>query len=49
MLATVPVADAFVAIWKDVKVPDGRDRIVRHGPTPGKSFGEKLLLGFNRR
>ena len=24
-------ADAFVNLWKDVKLPDGRDRIVRHG------------------
>jgi len=25
-------ADAFVAQWKDFKLPDGRDRAVRHGP-----------------
>ena len=33
MLAQVLVAeaDAFVAMWKDLKLPDGRDRIVRHG------------------
>src|ERR1700750_3144386 len=33
MLAQVLIAeaDAFVAMWKDVKLPDGRDRIVRHG------------------
>ena len=33
MLATVLIAeaDAFVALWKDVKLPDGRDRVVRHG------------------
>ena len=24
-------ADAFVAQWKDLKLPDGRDRVVRHG------------------
>ncbi len=36
MLATVIVAeaDAFVALWKDVKLPDGRDRVVRHGHGP---------------
>ena len=30
MLAQVLVAeaDAFVAMWKDLKLPDGRDRIV---------------------
>ena len=27
-------ADAFVALWKDVKLPDGRDRVVRHGHGP---------------
>ncbi len=27
-------ADAFVAMWKDVKLPDGRDRVVRHGHGP---------------
>jgi transposase-like protein len=36
MLATVIVAeaDAFVALWKDVKLPDGRDRVVHHGHGP---------------
>ena len=31
MLAQVLIAeaDAFVALWKDLKLPDGRDRIVR--------------------
>jgi hypothetical protein len=30
MLAQVLIAeaDAFVALWKDVKLPDGRDRVV---------------------
>ena len=23
-------ADSFVAMWKDLKLPDGRDRVVRH-------------------
>ncbi len=27
-------ADAFVALWKDLKLPDGRDRVVRHGHGP---------------
>jgi transposase-like protein len=36
MLAQVLIAeaDAFVAQWKDVKLPDGRDRVVRHGHGP---------------
>jgi hypothetical protein len=24
-------ADSFVAMWKDLKSPDGRGRVVRHG------------------
>jgi putative transposase len=24
-------ADCFVAMWKDLKLPDGRDRVVHHG------------------
>jgi putative transposase len=27
-------ADAFIALWKDSKLPDGRDRVVRHGHGP---------------
>lgn len=40
MLATVLVAeaDAFVALWKDVKLPDGRDRVVRHGHGPQRAI-----------
>jgi len=40
MLAQVLVAeaDAFVAMWKDVKLPDGRDRIVRHGHGPHRAI-----------
>ena len=40
MLAQVLVAeaDAFVAIWKNVKLPDGRDRIVRHGHGPERAI-----------
>jgi putative transposase len=36
MLAQVLIAeaDSFVAVWKDLKLPDGRDRIVRHGHGP---------------
>ena len=36
MLAQVLIAeaDAFVAMWKSEKLPDGRDRIVRHGHGP---------------
>jgi transposase-like protein len=40
MLAQVLVAeaDAFVAIWKNVKLPDWRDRIVRHGHGPERAI-----------
>src|SRR2546429_8035099 len=40
MLAQVLIAeaDAFVALWKDVKLPDGRDRIVRHGHGPHRTI-----------
>jgi transposase-like protein len=40
MLAQVLIAeaDAFVALWKDVKLPDGRDRIVRHGHGPHRAI-----------
>ena len=31
-------ADAFVAMWKDEKLPDGRDRIVRHGHGPYRAI-----------
>jgi hypothetical protein len=33
MLAQVLIAeaDSFVAVWKDLKLSDGRDRVVRHG------------------
>ena len=29
--ALIAEADAFVAQWKDLKLPDGRDRVVCHG------------------
>jgi putative transposase len=40
MLAQVLIAeaDAFVAMWKDVKLPDGRDRVVRHGHGPRRTI-----------
>src|SRR3989337_2153210 len=40
MLAQVLIAeaDAFVAVWKDVKLPDGRDRVVRHGHGPERAI-----------
>jgi putative transposase len=31
-------ADAFVAMWKELKLPDGRDRVVRHGHGPRRSI-----------
>jgi putative transposase len=40
MLAQVLIAeaDAFVAHWKDLKLPDGRDRVVRHGHGPRRTI-----------
>src|SRR6187431_890842 len=40
MLAQVLIAeaDAFVALWKDMKLPDGRDRVVRHGHGPERAI-----------
>ena len=40
MLAQVLVAeaDAFVALWKDLRLPDGRDRVVRHGHGPQRDI-----------
>lgn len=40
MLAQVLIAeaDAFVAMWKDMKLPDGRDRVVRHGHGPQRAI-----------
>jgi putative transposase len=40
MLAQVLIAeaDAFVALWKELKLPDGRDRVVRHGHGPQRDI-----------
>jgi len=40
MLAQVLIAeaDSFVAMWKDLKLPDVRDRVVRHGHGPHRTF-----------
>jgi len=40
MLAQVLIAevDSFVALWKDLKLPDGRDRVVRHGHGPHRAI-----------
>ena len=40
MLAQVLIAeaDSFVAMWKDLKLPDGRDRVVRHGHGPHRAI-----------
>jgi putative transposase len=40
MLAQVLIAeaDAFVAQWKERKLPDGRDRVVRHGHGPERAI-----------
>jgi len=36
--AVIAEADAFVALWKEVKLPDGRDRLVRHGHGPEREI-----------
>src|SRR4051794_27024517 len=36
--ALIAEADAFVALWKDLKLPDGRDRVVRHGYGPHRAI-----------
>jgi len=36
--ALIAEADAFVAMWKDLKLPDGRDRVVRHGHGPERAI-----------
>jgi putative transposase len=40
MLAQVLIAeaDAFIAEWKDQKLPDGRDRVVHHGHGPERAI-----------
>ena len=40
MLAQVLIAeaDSFVAMWKDLKLPNGRDRVVRHGYGPHRTY-----------
>jgi len=40
MLAQALIAEAvaFVAMWKDLKLPDGRDRVVRHGHGPERAI-----------
>jgi putative transposase len=40
MLAQVLIAeaDAFVAVWTDLKLSDGRDRVVRHGHGPRRAI-----------
>jgi putative transposase len=39
MLAQVLIAeaDSFIAMWKDLRLPDGRDRIVRQGHGPHRA------------
>jgi len=36
--ALIAEAEAFVAQWKDLKLPDGRDRVVRHGHGPQRTI-----------
>ena len=48
MLAQVLIAeaDSFVAMWKDLKLPDGRGRVLRHGH--GHIGQSKRGLGLSR-
>src|SRR5258707_5465313 len=36
--ALIAEADAFVALRKELKLPDGRDRVVRHGYGPHRAI-----------
>src|ERR1700730_17763605 len=36
--ALIAEADAFVALWKDLKLPDGPDRVVRPGHGPHRAI-----------
>ena len=36
--ALIAEADAFVSLWKDARLPDGRDRVVRHGHGPERAI-----------
>ena len=44
--ALIAEADAFVARWKDLKLPDGRDRVVRHGHGPQR--GIQTAFGLSK-
>jgi len=46
MLAQVLIAqaDAFVAMWKELKLSDGRNRVVRHGHGPQRASRPELGL-----
>jgi hypothetical protein len=50
MLAQVLIAeaDAFVAMWKELKLPDGRDRIVRHGHGPDRMIQTGVVRAERR-
>src|ERR1700720_3733316 len=45
--ALIAEADAFVALWKDLKLPDGRDRAVRHGHGPQRAIQTGVGLGLD--
>jgi hypothetical protein len=51
MLAQVLIAeaDSFVAMWKDLKLPDGRDRVVRHGHGPHRATQTGVCRGPSRQ
>jgi hypothetical protein len=36
--ALIAEADALVALWKNLKLPDGRDRVARHGQRPHRAI-----------
>ena len=36
--ALIAEADPFAATWNDLKLPNGRDRVVRHGQGPQRAI-----------
>jgi len=44
--ALIAEADAFVALLKDLRLPDGRNRVVRHGHGPHRAI--QIALGLSR-
>ena len=43
--ALIAEADTFVALWKDLKLPDGRDRVVRRNIPATSASGSSSTTG----